>query len=133
MRNKEFNMALRSNQEIRWSYGVPLPRHVFFHAGSSQYLLRSEHEMSEVGPWSQGWQIRTPLWHPRMLRGKSVSGETRLPPKRQTRKQEQKLYMEDLSTIVDMAQDAGFLTHAKIDLVKCAYEYQYLYVFIKPS
>jgi len=49
------------------------------------------------------------------------------------RKQEQKLYMEDLPTIVNMAQDAGFLLHAKIDLVKCAYEYQYLYVFLKPS
>lgn len=49
------------------------------------------------------------------------------------RKQEQKLYMEDLPTIVNMAQDAGFLIHAKIDLVKCAYEYQYLYVFVKPS
>ena len=49
------------------------------------------------------------------------------------RKQEQVLYMEDLPTIVNMAQDAGFLVHAKIDMVKCAYEYQYLYVFIKPS
>lgn len=49
------------------------------------------------------------------------------------RKQEQVLYMEDLPTIVNMAQDAGFLVHAKIDMVKCAYEHQYLYVFIKPS
>jgi len=49
------------------------------------------------------------------------------------RKQEQKLYMEDLPTIVNMAQDAGFILHAKIDMVKCAYEYQYLYVFLKPS
>jgi SAM-dependent methyltransferase len=49
------------------------------------------------------------------------------------RKQEQKLYMEDLPTIVNMAQEAGFLVHAKIDMVKCAYEYQYLYVFMKPS
>jgi SAM-dependent methyltransferase len=49
------------------------------------------------------------------------------------RKQEHRLYMEDLPTIVNMAQDAGFLLHAKIDLVKCAYEYQYLYVFVKPG
>lgn len=49
------------------------------------------------------------------------------------RKQEQKLYMEDLPTIVNMAQDAGFIVHAKIDMVKCAYEYQYLYVFVKPG
>lgn len=49
------------------------------------------------------------------------------------RKQEQKLYMEDLPTIVNMAQDAGFILHAKIDMVKCAYEYQYVYIFVKPS
>jgi SAM-dependent methyltransferase len=49
------------------------------------------------------------------------------------RKQEQILYMEDLSNIVNMAQDAGFVVHAKIDMVKCAYEYQYLYVFTKPA
>ena len=49
------------------------------------------------------------------------------------RKQEQKLYMEDLPTIVNMAQDAGFILHAKVDMVKCAYEYQYLYIFTKPS
>ena len=48
------------------------------------------------------------------------------------RKQEQRLYMEDLSTIVNMAQEAGFIIQAKIDMVKCAYEHQYLYVFVKP-
>jgi len=49
------------------------------------------------------------------------------------RKQEQRLYMEDLPTIVNMAQEAGFILHAKVDMVKCAYEYQYLYVFVKPN
>lgn len=49
-----------------------------------------------------------------------------------SRKQEQHLYMEDMDDIVQMAQNAGFLVHAKINLVKCAYEHQYLYVFIKP-
>lgn len=49
------------------------------------------------------------------------------------RKQEQRLYMEDLPTIVNMAQDAGFVVHAKIDMVRCAYEHQYLYIFMKPS
>jgi SAM-dependent methyltransferase len=49
------------------------------------------------------------------------------------RKQEQRLYMEDLPTIVNMAQEAGFIVHAKVDMVKCAYEYQYLYVFVKPN
>jgi SAM-dependent methyltransferase len=49
------------------------------------------------------------------------------------RKQEQRMYMEDLPTIVNMAQDAGFIVQGKIDMVKCAYEYQYLYIFVKPS
>jgi SAM-dependent methyltransferase len=50
-----------------------------------------------------------------------------------TRRQQQKLYMEDTSTIVDIAQNSGFIVQAKIDLLKCAYEHQYLYVFVKPS
>lgn len=49
------------------------------------------------------------------------------------RKQEHVLYMNDLGDIVNMAQDAGFLLHAKIDLLRVAYEYQYLYVFMKPG
>jgi SAM-dependent methyltransferase len=50
-----------------------------------------------------------------------------------TRKQQQKLYMEDTSAIVNMAQNSGFILHAKVDLVKCAYEDQYLYIFVKPT
>jgi SAM-dependent methyltransferase len=49
------------------------------------------------------------------------------------RKQQQKLYMEDVSTIVNIAQECGFIVQSKIDLVKCAYDYQYVYVFTKPS
>jgi hypothetical protein len=49
------------------------------------------------------------------------------------RKQQQMLYMEDTSTIVNAAQDAGFILQGKIDLVKCAYENQYLYLFTKPN
>ena len=49
------------------------------------------------------------------------------------RKQEHKLYMEDTSTIVNIAQDCGFILQAKIDMLKCAYENQYLYVFVKPN
>jgi hypothetical protein len=41
--------------------------------------------------------------------------------------------MEDLPTIVQFAQDAGFTLHSKIDMVKCAYENQFLYVFVKPN
>lgn len=54
-------------------------------------------------------------------------------PNGKIRKQEQKLYMEDHSTIVSMAQNVGFLLHAKIDMMQCAYENQYLYVFAKPG
>jgi SAM-dependent methyltransferase len=49
------------------------------------------------------------------------------------RKQQQTLYMEDTETILTIAQQSGFTLHAKIDLLKCAYEYQYLYVFTKPG
>ena len=49
------------------------------------------------------------------------------------RKQEQKLYMEDHSTIIGIAQECGFIVHGKINLVKCAYENQYLYILTKPS
>ena len=49
------------------------------------------------------------------------------------RKQQQKLYMEDSATIVNIAQECGFIIKEKINLVKCAYEHQYLYVFVKPS
>jgi hypothetical protein len=50
-----------------------------------------------------------------------------------TRKQEQVLYMEDTEQIIVIAQQCGFTLHSKIDLIKCAYEYQYLYVLTKPS
>jgi len=49
------------------------------------------------------------------------------------RKQEHKLYMESESDIIQMAQDAGFLMHGKIDMLSCAYEYQYLYILVKPQ
>jgi SAM-dependent methyltransferase len=49
------------------------------------------------------------------------------------RKQQQKLYMEDSSAIINIAQECGFIIKEKINLVKCAYENQYLYVFLKPS
>ena len=50
-----------------------------------------------------------------------------------TRKQEQVLYMDDTQVILTIAQQCGFTFHSKIDLVRCAYEYQYLYVFVKPG
>jgi SAM-dependent methyltransferase len=49
------------------------------------------------------------------------------------RKQEHKLFMESETDIITMAQDAGFLINGKIDLLECAYEYQYLYILMKPQ
>jgi SAM-dependent methyltransferase len=49
------------------------------------------------------------------------------------RKQQQTLYMEDASVIVNSAQECGFILRGKIDMIKCAYENQYLYIFTKPS
>ena len=49
------------------------------------------------------------------------------------RKQEQKLYMEDTEDVLTIAQQCGFILEGKIDLVKCAYENQYLYILSKPN
>lgn len=48
------------------------------------------------------------------------------------RKNEHTLYMSDTQQIVDEAQACGFIVEAKADLLQCQYEYQYLYVFVKP-
>jgi SAM-dependent methyltransferase len=48
-----------------------------------------------------------------------------------TRKQEHTLYMEPHEQIVQMAQNAGFIIKGVVDLVYTAYEYQYLYIFVK--
>jgi len=49
------------------------------------------------------------------------------------RKQEHKMYMPPLESIVQMAQEVGFLIQGSVDLVKVTYEYQYLYIFVKPN
>ena len=50
-----------------------------------------------------------------------------------TRKQEHKLYMDSETDIIDMAKNAGFIVHGQIDLIKCAYENQFLIIFMKPE
>lgn len=50
-----------------------------------------------------------------------------------TRKNEHILYMESENDIITMAQDQGFIIRGKIDLLKCHYEYQYLYILLKPN
>lgn len=49
------------------------------------------------------------------------------------RKNEHIMYMPDIDVITDEAQAAGFLVEGKIDLLQCQYEYQYLYIFMKPT
>lgn len=48
------------------------------------------------------------------------------------RKNEHEMWMPDVQQIVDEAQSCGFIVETKADLLQCQYEYQYLYVFIKP-
>ena len=48
-----------------------------------------------------------------------------------TRKNEHIMYMESESTILNLAQEAGFILTGKIDLIHSGYEYQYLYILQK--
>jgi len=48
------------------------------------------------------------------------------------RKNEHIMYMSDFQEIVDEAQSCGFIVESKADLLQCQYEYQYLYIFVKP-
>jgi SAM-dependent methyltransferase len=50
-----------------------------------------------------------------------------------TRKNKHIFYMEPHKSIIVMAQESGFLLQGKIDLLKVGYEYQYLYIFVKPN
>ena len=43
------------------------------------------------------------------------------------------LYMDTVKNTLQKAQDVGFIIHATIDMMKCAYDYQYLYVLYKPA
>jgi SAM-dependent methyltransferase len=49
------------------------------------------------------------------------------------RKNEHTLYMPPLQEITDLIQETGFIAEGMVDLIKCQYEYQYLYIFIKPN
>lgn len=54
-------------------------------------------------------------------------------PNGNVRHNEHVLHMDDQSKILGLAKDAGFILQAKIDLTKCQYERQYLYVLQKPN
>jgi len=51
----------------------------------------------------------------------------------QVRKNEHVLYMESQKDILFMAQEAGFILQGQADLIKAQYEYQYLYILVKPN
>jgi SAM-dependent methyltransferase len=51
----------------------------------------------------------------------------------QVRVNKHTLYMETITSILQKSQEAGFIIHAIIDMMKCAYDYQYLYVLYKPA
>jgi SAM-dependent methyltransferase len=53
--------------------------------------------------------------------------------KNKSRKQEHQFFMETEDEILTKAQNIGFLIQGKIDLMKCAYDYQYLYILTKPT
>ena len=50
-----------------------------------------------------------------------------------TRKHQHTLYMDSTEDILTIAQQTGFIYQAQIDLMKCAYDHQYLYIFTKPE
>jgi hypothetical protein len=43
------------------------------------------------------------------------------------------MYMPTIDAIVKQAQQVGFILEAEVDMLNCQYEYQYLYMFIKPT
>ena len=49
------------------------------------------------------------------------------------RKNDHKMYMPTHESIIQMAQEVGFIVQEQVDLIKIAYEYQYLYVLVKPN
>jgi ubiquinone/menaquinone biosynthesis C-methylase UbiE len=49
------------------------------------------------------------------------------------RKNEHKLYMITQAEILDIAKRVGFIIHAKVDLMPCQYESQFIYILQKPT
>jgi SAM-dependent methyltransferase len=49
------------------------------------------------------------------------------------RKNEHKLYMLTQAEILDIAKNVGFIIHAKVDMLPCQYESQYIYILQKPT
>jgi SAM-dependent methyltransferase len=54
-------------------------------------------------------------------------------PNQPKRIQEHIFYMQTMESILAIAQEVGFIVKGKIDLMKVAYDNQYMYLFIKPT
>jgi ubiquinone/menaquinone biosynthesis C-methylase UbiE len=50
-----------------------------------------------------------------------------------SRKNEHILYMPEKEEIINEIQNIGFISEGIVDLINCQYEYQYLYIFTKPT
>ena len=50
-----------------------------------------------------------------------------------SRKNEHILFMPEKEDIINEIQNVGFISEGIVDLINCQYEYQYLYIFRKPS
>ena len=46
---------------------------------------------------------------------------------------EHQFYIPSQADILDIAKECGFIVQGKIDLIKSGYEYQYLYILVKPT
>jgi SAM-dependent methyltransferase len=49
------------------------------------------------------------------------------------RKNDHKMYMPTHESILQMAQEVGFIVQGQVDLITVTYEYQYLYILVKPN
>lgn len=49
------------------------------------------------------------------------------------RRNEHVMYMPTIKEIVDEVQETGFSLQGIVDLMNCQYDYQYLYIFVKPN
>ena len=49
------------------------------------------------------------------------------------RKNEHKFFMPSQKKILSSAKDVGFILLSKIDMIKCQYTHQYIYILQKPN
>ena len=53
--------------------------------------------------------------------------------KRKMRRNEHKFYMPTQKQILNMAKQVGFIVLAEVDMMKCQYSHQYIYILQKPN